>query len=153
MTPPVSACRDDNDRIEPRERVEAVEPELRLPGRLFTGVRDVAVLQIFAEQQSVLLQRPRDRQPRLELVDEREPFAETGHEVVGLDHPLVGAALGANLRHARRESAVLGGKRIRQHLDRFDGAARQLEIEVAGRRIVQAGAAHLKRAGRRARRL
>ena len=53
--------------------------------------------------------------------------------------------LNAHLGHARREPAVFGGERIRQHFDRFHSAARQLKVEVSGRRVVQACAAHLKR--------
>ena len=135
-------------RVEPRERVEAVEPELRLAGQALDRRASEAVLKVLAEQQLVALERSRDRQPRLELVDEREALAESRHEVVGLEDPVVGAALGAHLRHAGGEAAVLRCEGIRQHLDRFHGAARQLEVEVAGGRVVEAGAAHLQRAGR-----
>src|SRR4029453_16978632 len=94
-------------RIEPRERVEAVEPELRLTGKALNLCPDEPVLQVLAEQKSVAFDRPRDRQPRLELVDESQALAEAGNEVVGLDDPVIGASLGAHLRDARRESAVL----------------------------------------------
>ena len=72
-------------RIEPRERIEAVEPELRLARQALDRRPDEAVLQVLAEQQAVALERARDRQPRLELVDEGEPLAEAGHEVARLD--------------------------------------------------------------------
>ena len=78
------------------------------------------------------------------------PLPKLGVEVARFDDPVVGAAPGANLRHARREAAVLRGERIRQHLDRFDRTARQFEIEIARRRIVEARAADLESAGRRA---
>ena len=135
--------------VEPGEGVEAVEADLRLAGQALDRRPDEAVLQVLAEQQAIPLDRPRDRQPRLELVDEGEALAEPGHEVAGLDDPVVGAAPGADLRHAGREPSVFGRERVRQHLDRLDGAAGQFEIEVAGGRIVEAGAAELKGAGGR----
>jgi hypothetical protein len=84
--------------IETRERIEALEAEQRLarqaPDR---GPRE-PVLEVLAEQQAIALERARDRQPGLELVDEPEAAAEARDQVVGLGHPFVRAALGADLR-------------------------------------------------------
>ena len=48
-----------------------------------------------------------------------------------------------------REAAVLRRERIREHFDRLDALAREIEIEIAGGRIDQAGTADLQRALRR----
>ena len=149
MTPPVSAWRDESTASSRVNESKLSRPSCGSPGRLFTGVRTKRYWRYWPNSSRSRLSGPEIESRGSNLLTNAKPLPKPGHEVVGLDDPLVGAALGAHLRDARREAAVLGRERVRQHLDRFDRAARQLEIEVAGGRIVQAGAAHLQRAGRR----
>ena len=149
MTPPVSAWRGDRTASRRVNESKLSRPSCGSSGRLLTGVRANRYLEVLTEEEFVLLQRARDREPGLELVDEGESFAEAGHEVAWLEDPLVGPALGADLRDARRKASVLRRERVGQDFYRLDGAARQLEIEVASRRVVEAGAAHLQRPGGR----
>ena len=149
MTPPVSAWRDDRTASRRVNESKLSRPSCGSSGRLLTGVRANRYWKYLTEEEFVLLQRARDREPGLELVDEGESFAEAGHEVAWLEDPLVGPALGADLRDARRKASVLRRERVGQDFYRLDGAARQLEIEVASRRVVEAGAAHLQRPGGR----
>ena len=71
--------------VEPREGVEAVEAELGPPGQALDLRAHVSVLEVLAEQQPVSLEGPGNREPGLELVDERESLAEARDEVVGFD--------------------------------------------------------------------
>ena len=149
MTPPVSAWRDDNTASSRVNESKLSRPSCGSPGRLLTGVRTNRYWKYWPSSSRSRLSGPEIESRGSNLLTNAKPLPKPGHEVVRLEDPLVGAALGAHLRDAGREAAVFGGERIRQHLDRFDRAARQLEIEVAGRRVVEAGAAHLQRAGRR----
>src|SRR5215204_3610360 len=81
------------DPIETGERVEAVQADLRLAGEALDLRANEAVLQVLAEQKTIALDRPGDREPRLELADEGKSLAEARDEVVGLEDPVVGAAL------------------------------------------------------------
>ena len=107
------------------------EAELRLAGKALDRRSRESILDVLTEQQLVTFDRSRNRKSRFELVDEPEPLAEAGHEIVRLEHPLVRPALGADLRDARRKTPVLGGEWVRQHFDGFNRAAGQFEIEIA----------------------
>src|SRR5262249_48752256 len=123
--------------------------DLRLVGQALHRRRDVAELEVLGEEHAVALERTVHGERRLESADAARHAAEARGEVARLDLPVVGAAARADLRDAAREAAVLGGERIGEYLDRLDALRRQIEIEIAGRRIVQAGAADLQRALRR----
>src|SRR3954467_15831836 len=102
-------------RIQPRERIEAVEAELRIAGKALDRRSHEPILQVLTEQQFVFSDSFGHREPRFELVDEGEPLAKPGLALVWLDAPLVRSAVSPDLGHARRESAVLGDKRVRPY--------------------------------------
>ena len=119
------------DAVDTRERVEASQIDLGLAGQALDRGRHVAKLHVLREEDAVLPDRTAHRQPRLERANAPEEPAESRHQVAGGDVPLVGPASRPNLRHARGEAAVFGGKRVGQDFDRLDALRRQVEIEVA----------------------
>src|SRR5215203_5400146 len=91
--------------IETGERVETVQADLRLTGEALDLRPNEAVLEVLTEQEAIAFDRSRDRESRLELADEGEALSEAGDQVVGLEDPVVGAALRAYLGDAGRESS------------------------------------------------
>ena len=122
-----------------------MSPELRFSRQTLHRRPCITELEVLPEQQAIALDRAGPGEAGLEAID--DAAAEVRHQVAGLEQPLVAATFRSDLRDAGRKAAVFSRERIREHLDRLDGAARQLEIEIARRGIVQAGAAHLQRAG------
>ena len=86
---------------------------------------------------------------RFEPADAVEEALEAREVVPVFDFPHVGAAARSDLGDARGKAAVFGGEGIREHFHRFDALPRQIEIEITGGRIDEAGRAHLQRALRR----
>jgi hypothetical protein len=130
--------------IQPGERVEAAEINLRFVWQALDRRGDVAKLQVLREEHAISLNGSAEREPRFESAYAGQPLSKTRDQVAWRRFPVVGAALRANLRHAGGEAAILCGKWIGEHLDGFDALSWQFEIELARRGVVQAGAADLQ---------
>ena len=137
------------DGIETRERVEAVQAELRLAGQALDRRAGEAVLQVLTEQQPIALERSRDREPRLELADEGKPFPKPGIRLSGLKTQSLVPRLVrtcVTLVENRPYSAAKGFDSTSTDSTAPLGSSRS---KSPGRRVVEAGTAHLQRAGRR----
>ncbi len=149
MTPPVRAWRGDRTASRRVKESKLSRPSCGSPGRLFTGVRANRYWKYWPRSSLSFLSGPEIENRGSNLLTKAKPLPKPGMRLPGLKtHSLVPRLVRTCVTLVEKRP-VLGRERVGQDLYRLDGAARQLEIEVASRRVVEAGAAHLQRSGRR----
>ena len=130
--------------VDAGERVKAPQRDNRLVRQALHRCVDVPELEILGEEDPVLLDGTANGELRFETADCRKSLSEPRHQTARLDLPLIGPSLGSDLRDACREAPVFCRERVCEHLDRFDALSRDVQIEIAGGRIDEAGTADLK---------